>query len=180
MRDAQWLRAWFFYIMTRSVAKVVLFFECCTAFYQIFLIYSSKNAHWVFLGKREFEKKTRNRDRTLPALMSPSPAGLFYKGSFRGLVEKKAGGVARDVGVIPKPASIDTYERESIVAVHKKVLERDEPSRELCNHSSAVFKRNLFYFTSSKSASWISSLPFCCVPPCAPCCAPCAKSCAPG
>ena len=129
---------------------------------------------------KDDSKKTRNRDRVLPALMSPSPAGLFYKGSFRGLVEKKAGGVARDVGAIPKSASIDTYESESIVTMHKKVLERGEPSRELCNHSSAIFKRNIFYFTSSKSASWISSLPFCCVPPCALCCAPCAKSCAPG
>lgn len=129
---------------------------------------------------KDNSKKTRNRDRTLPALMSPSPAELFYKGSFRGLVEKKAGGMARDVGAIPKSASIDTYESESIVTMHKKVLERDEPSRELCNSSSAIFKRNLFYFTSSKSASWISSLPFCCAPAWAPCCAPCAKSCAPG
>ena len=145
----------------------------------IFDLFLEKCTLGLFRQKM-IRKNTRNRDRVLPALMSPSPAGLFYKGSFRGLVEKKAGGVARDVGAIPKSASIDTYESESIVTMHKKVLERDEPSRELCNSSSAIFKRNLFYFTSSKSASWISSLPFCCVPPCALCCAPCAKSCASG
>ena len=66
--------------------------------------------HIGYFLVKENSKKTRNRDRALPALMSPSPAELFYKGSFSGLVEKKAGGVARDVGAIPKPASIYTNE----------------------------------------------------------------------
>ena len=45
-----------------------------------------------------------------------------------------------------------------------------------------ILRELVLYFTSSKSASWISSLPFCCAPAWAPCCAPapCAKSCAPG